>query len=205
MRYSSVLLVLPACALALFGADDCDCSHFPIQPESCKPICALDAAADALASVIGVSGKGIPQELIDKAECFIVVPGLGKAAFVQLGGPETDVVMAVMNRGAAEKMLQSEFTLGTDASVAAGPVGRTASADTDVQMHAGILTWSRTQGLFAGVSIEGGVLSPDGRVNRQLYGLAVDSKEILTGQVKATAAASKLEAVLNRFSMRKTR
>jgi lipid-binding SYLF domain-containing protein len=187
-----------------------------------------------------VSGKGVPQELIDKAECFIVVPGLGKAAFAvgaqsgrgftvcrreggggwtapaairikggslgfQIGGPETDVAMAVMNRGAAEKLLQSEFTLGTDASVAAGPVGRTASADTDVQMHAGILTWSRTQGLFAGVSIEGGVLSPDDRVNRQLYGLAVDSKEILTGQVKATGAASKLEAVLKRFSMRKTR
>ena len=88
----------------------------------------------------------------------------------QIGGKETDVVMLVMNKGGENKLLESKFTLGADASVAAGPVGRTTSAQTDAQMHAEILTWSRSQGVFAGVSLEGATLRPDVDDNAKLYG-----------------------------------
>ncbi|HTA69982.1 MAG TPA: lipid-binding SYLF domain-containing protein, partial [Bryobacteraceae bacterium] len=150
----------------------------------------LGDAADVLTEIMSAPDKGIPQDLLAKSECIVIVPGLKKGAFIvgakygkgfmscrkksgvgwsapgsirveggsfgfQIGGSETDVVLLVMNQGGAKKLLQSKFTLGGDASAAAGPVGRTSSAETDAQMHAEILTYSRARGLFAGISLEG--------------------------------------------------
>jgi lipid-binding SYLF domain-containing protein len=116
----------------------------------------------------------------------------------QIGGKETDVVMFVMNEGGENKLLESKFTLGADASVAAGPVGRTTSAQTDAQMHAEILTWSRSQGVFAGISLEGATLRPDLSDNAKLYGRKLDSREIVTTHVKLPKAAARLIDELNR-------
>ena len=118
----------------------------------------------------------------------------------QIGGKETDVVMFVMNEGGENKLLESKFTLGADASVAAGPVGRTTSAQTDAQMHAEILTWSRSQGVFAGISLEGATLRPDVSDNAKLYGRKLDSREIVTSHIKLPKAAARLIDELNRDS-----
>jgi lipid-binding SYLF domain-containing protein len=116
----------------------------------------------------------------------------------QIGGKETDVVMFVMNEGGENKLLESKFTLGADASVAAGPVGRTTSAQTDAQLHAEILTWSRSQGVFAGISLQGATLRPDVSDNAKLYGRKLDSREIVTSHIKLPKAAARLIDELNR-------
>jgi lipid-binding SYLF domain-containing protein len=116
----------------------------------------------------------------------------------QIGGSTTDVIMLVMNRGGEDKLLSSKFTLGADASVAAGPVGRTAEAQTDLQMHAEILSWSRSQGLFAGVALEGATLRQDLDANAQIYGKKLDNREILTTSVHATRAAARLIGELDK-------
>jgi lipid-binding SYLF domain-containing protein len=118
----------------------------------------------------------------------------------QIGGKETDVVMLVMNKGGENKLLESKFTLGGDASVAAGPVGRSSSAQTDAQMHAEILSWSRTQGLFAGVSLEGATLRPDVDDNAKLYGKRLDSRQIVTTKTKMPKAAVRFVVELNKDS-----
>jgi lipid-binding SYLF domain-containing protein len=104
----------------------------------------------------------------------------GSAGF-QIGGQETDLVLVVMNRSGVEKLLSNKVTLGTDASVAAGPVGRAASAATDAQMHAEMLSYSRTKGLFAGIDLSGGSLKPDDDANYRLYGPNVTVREIALG------------------------
>src|SRR5712692_2617360 len=163
----------------------------------------LDAAADVLTEIMSAPDKGIPQDLLEKSQCIVIVPGLKKGAFIiggkygkgfiscrkeggvgwsapaairveggsvgfQSGGSETDVVMLVMNQGGGKKLLSSKFTVGADASAAAGPVGRTSSAETDAQMHAEILTYSRARGLFAGVSLQGATLRHDEDWNTEL-------------------------------------
>lgn len=120
----------------------------------------------------------------------------------QIGGSETDLIMLVMNERGADKLLSSKFTLGAEASVAAGPVGRTATAQTDAQMHAEILSWSRTQGLFAGVALEGATLRQDLDDNATLYGKKLENRQILTTPVRAPKAAAKLIALLNKYSAR---
>ena len=127
----------------------------------------------------------------------------GGSVGFQIGGSETDVIMLVMNKRGAEKLLSSKFTLGADASVAAGPVGRTTSADTDLQMHAEILTYSRARGVFAGVSLDGATLRPDDDANAELYHTKRTNKEIVMGNTKAPAAAAQLRAELNRYSLKK--
>jgi lipid-binding SYLF domain-containing protein len=121
----------------------------------------------------------------------------GGSVGFQIGGSTTDVIMLVMNQGGEDKLLSSKFTLGGEGSVAAGPVGRTATAQTDLQMHAEILSWSRTQGLFAGVALEGATLRQDLDDNAELYGRRIDNREILTTPVRAPRAAAKLLAELN--------
>jgi SH3 domain-containing YSC84-like protein 1 len=153
----------------------------------------LKTSAEVLTEIMSAPDKGIPDELLDKAQCIVIVPGIKKAAFIvggkygkgfiecrrasgkgwsapaavkieggsfgfQIGGSETDAIMLVMNKRGAEKLLSSKFTLGADASVAAGPVGRTASAGTDLKMQAEILTYSRSRGVFAGVALDGATL-----------------------------------------------
>ncbi|MGO4882371.1 MAG: lipid-binding SYLF domain-containing protein [Bryobacteraceae bacterium] len=116
---------------------------------------------------------------------------------LQIGGSETDLVMLVMNQGGESRLLSDKFTLGGEASVAAGPVGRTATAQTDLQMHAEILSWSRSQGLFAGLALEGATLRQDLDDNAGLYGTRLPNREILTTAVPTPKAAEKLIAELN--------
>lgn len=197
----------------------------------------LDAAADVITEIMATPDKGIPQDLLEKAECIVVVPGLKKGAFIvgakygkgfmlcrkagagwsapgsirveggsvgfQIGGSETDVVLLVMNHGGASKLLQSKFTVGADANAALGPVGRDSSAETDAQMHAEILTYSRSRGIFAGVSLQGATLRPDDDWNKELYGKPMTNREIVLGGTAPPAAASKLIALLNKYSSRK--
>ena len=198
----------------------------------------LDASADVLTEIMASPDKGIPQDLLDKSACIIVVPGLKKGAFIiggkygkgfiscrkdpgpgwsapaavrveggsfglQIGGSETDVVMVLMNRGGVKKLLSSKFTLGADAHAAAGPVGRESSADTDAKLHAEILTYSRSRGLFAGISLQGATLRPDDDWNKELYGSGVPNEDVVLGTTNPPASASKLLAALNKFSGRR--
>jgi lipid-binding SYLF domain-containing protein len=194
-------------------------------------------AASVLREIMGTSDRTIPQELLDKAECAVVIPGMKKGAFIvgakygrgfmscrkgnagwsapaavrveggsfgfQIGGSETDLVMLVLNRRGADKLLQSKFTLGGDASVAAGPVGRTSTAETDAFMHAEILSWSRTRGVFAGISLKGATMRPDDSANQELYGKPMTNREIVTGSVTAPAAAAPMVALLTKYSARR--
>lgn len=122
---------------------------------------------------------------------------------LQIGGQSTDVVFIVMNSGGARKLLQSGVKLGGDASAAAGPVGRDAKAETDVQLHAEILTYSRSRGLFAGISLVGSVIKQDEDGNQRLYGHAVTVKDVLLrGTVPAPAAAKPLDDILTKWSPR---
>jgi lipid-binding SYLF domain-containing protein len=126
----------------------------------------------------------------------------GGSVGFQIGGSETDLIMLVMNDRGEEKLLSSKFTLGAEGSVAAGPVGRTATAQTDAQLHAEILSWSRSQGLFVGVALEGATLRQDLDDNATLYGKKLENREIVTKGVNAPKAAAKLLALLNRYSRR---
>ncbi|MGA2595820.1 MAG: lipid-binding SYLF domain-containing protein [Bryobacteraceae bacterium] len=120
----------------------------------------------------------------------------------QIGGSETDLIMLVMNQGGEDRLLSSKFTLGAEGSVAAGPVGRTATAQTDAQMHAEILSWSRSQGLFAGIALEGATLRQDLDDNADLYGQKLENREIVTSSRRTPKAAVKLIDLLNKQSSR---
>ena len=121
----------------------------------------------------------------------------------QIGGSATDVVMLIMNEHGMHQLDRDKITLGADASIAAGPVGRTASADTDAYMSAEILSWSRTKGLFAGVALNGATVRPDRDANAELYGEKLDSKQILMTDMTPPAAARPLIGELDRYSIRK--
>ena len=198
----------------------------------------LNAAADVLNKIMATPDKGIPQDLLDKAACAVIVPNVKKGAFIvgakygrgfivcrranhgwsapagvkveggsvgfQIGGSETDVVMLLMNQSAINKLLSSKFTIGGDASVAAGPVGRSSSAETDAQLHAELLTYSRTRGLFAGVSLQGATLRPDDDANKDMYGKTMSNQDVVLGSAKPPANAAGLIAALNRHSSRRS-
>src|SRR5450755_3635686 len=194
----------------------------------------LNEAAAVFSEVMAAPDKGIPQELLGKAYCIVIVPDLKTGAFIlggkygkgylfcrnksgtgwsapgtvrieggsvgfQIGGSSTDLIMLVMSERGADKLLSSKFTLGAEGSVAAGPVGRTATAQTDAQMHADILSWSRSQGLFAGLALEGATLRQDLDDNATLYGKKLENRYIVTKGVRAPQAAAKLIAELNRI------
>ena len=182
----------------------------------------------------------IPANLIDKAECVVVLPSVVKFAFVfggsygrgamtcrsgdhftgpwgaptmmaleggsfgfQLGGQATDFVILVMNPRGATAILKNKVKLGADASAAAGPKGRYAEASTDVTLRAEMLTYSRSRGLFAGVSLEGSTLRPDNGANEEVYGKKIAATDIvLKGAVPTPASAQKLIATLTKFSPR---
>jgi lipid-binding SYLF domain-containing protein len=154
----------------------------------------------------GKYGKGFmlcrkPSGVGWSAPAAIRVEG-GSFGF-QIGGSETDVVMLVNSETGAKKLLESKFTVGGDASVAAGPVGRTSSAETDAQLHAEILSYSRTRGAFAGIALNGATLRPDEDWNKELYGSALTNKEIVMGSTPHPPAAKKLIATLDKYSSRK--
>jgi SH3 domain-containing YSC84-like protein 1 len=207
----------------------------PLFAADTEPAKRLSESAAVLSEVMGTPDKAIPEDLLEKAHCIVIVPDLKTAAFVvggkygkgfvscrsktragwsapgtirieggsvgfQIGGSETDLIMLVMSEKGADKLLASKFTLGAEGSVAAGPVGRTATAQTDAQMHADILSWSRSQGLFAGVALEGATLRQDLDDNATLYGKRLENRAIVTTDVRAPKAAAQLIALLNRYS-----
>jgi lipid-binding SYLF domain-containing protein len=128
----------------------------------------------------------------------------GGSIGLQIGAGETDVIFIVMNERGMGKLMKDKFTLGADASVMAGPVGRSAEAATDAAMHADILAYSRSRGIFAGISLEGATLRPDNDENRELYGSNVTAQDILHGREKQPAAAEQLYAELNRYPSKNT-
>ena len=193
----------------------------------------LKDATLTLQEMAGAGDKGIPQDLVSKAVCAVVVPGMKKGAFIvggkygrgfascrtatgwsapagvrveggsvgfQIGGSETDVIMLVMNDRGMQRLLQNEFTLGGDASVAAGPVGRTTTAQTDASMRAEILSWSRARGVFAGISLDGATMREDDDANKDLYGAPTTNKQILSGSVKTPAVATEFISNLASFA-----
>ena len=129
---------------------------------------------------------------------------LGGGSFgLQIGGEATDVVFLVMNEAGARKLVGDKVKLGADVSAAAGPLGRTAEGATDAELHAEILSYSRTRGLFAGVSLSGAVFHTDHDANRRLYGRHVNAKDILLrGDVRVPREAAELDSELNRYSAR---
>ncbi len=195
----------------------------------------LKDATDVLTEIMNTPDKGIPSDLLDKARCAIIIPGMKSGGFIvgakygrgftvcrrssnngwgapaayraeggsfgfQIGAQNTDVVMLVMNERGMRRLLESKFTLGGEASVAAGPVGRSTSAMTDLQLRADILSWSRNRGVFAGIALTGATLRPDADVDKELYGKELSNREILTGSVKPTAAGQPLVAELTKYS-----
>jgi SH3 domain-containing YSC84-like protein 1 len=124
----------------------------------------------------------------------------GGSVGFQIGAGETDVVFIVMNRGGEEKLMKDKFTIGGDASAMAGPVGRSTTAQTDAMMKAEILSWSRSRGIFAGVSLDGATLRPDNDDNTKVYGHPVGQREILEGRVEPPHAAAPLYEELNRWA-----
>jgi SH3 domain-containing YSC84-like protein 1 len=202
-----------------------------------EPAKRLGEAASVFSEVMAAPDKGIPRDLLDKAHCIVIVPGLKTGAFLvggkygkgylscrkkngigwsapgtvrieggsfglQAGGSTTDLIMLVMSARGADKLLSSKFTLGAEGSAAAGPVGRTATAQTDAQMHAEILSWSRSQGLFAGLALEGATLRQDLDDNATLYGKKLENRDIVTGGRSAPKSAGPLMALLNKQSPR---
>lgn len=193
----------------------------------------MQHSANVLREIMAAPDKGIPHELLERAQCVVVVPGLKKGAFLvggdygrgfaecrnhgrwsgpaavrfgggsfgpQIGVESTDVVLLVMNEHGMTRLTQDKFTVGGDASAAAGPVGRTAKADTDISLKAEILSYSRSKGAFAGVSLEGTVITQDDSENKKVYGHDISNKAILTGEVRAPRGVNPLAAVLSRYS-----
>jgi SH3 domain-containing YSC84-like protein 1 len=196
------------------------------------------ANAGTVVKEILAAPDSIPQSVLDKADCVVVLPSVvkfaigiggsygrgvmtcrggkdfqgkwgaptmmaleGGSAGLQLGGQATDFVLLLMNPRSASSILSSKVKLGGDASAAAGPVGRTASAETDVAMRADILSYSRARGLFAGISLAGSTLRPDNDANKNLYGKKLEAKDIVfTGAIPAPSSATTLINTLEKAS-----
>lgn len=199
----------------------------------------LEDAGRVLTEILNAPDN-IPGDLLDRAECVLVLPSVKKFAIgiggsygrgamvcrsgqnftgawgapamyaleganigIQLGGNMTDFVLLVMNPGGARSLLKSKVKLGADASAAAGPKGRSAQAATDIVMRAEVLSYSRSKGLFAGVSLEGSTLRSDGGANENLYGKKLSATDIIANHaVRMPGAGSKLISTLNQHSPR---
>jgi lipid-binding SYLF domain-containing protein len=194
----------------------------------------LQNATEAFTKIMATPDKSILQELLDGAQCIVIVPGMKKGAFVigakygkgyiscrnrngvgrtapgtvpieagsfgfQMGGEETAVILLVMNQSGEQKLLSSQLTFGAGRSVAARPVGRSARAETDALMGAEILSWSRTHGVFAGISLQGGTLRQDVGDNRDLYGRTLENREIIDQLIPVPSAARSLIDRLSRY------
>jgi len=197
----------------------------------------LNQASVIFSEVMSAPDRGIAQDLLDKARCAVIVPGVKKGAFIvgvqygkgfitcrgkanrgwsapaairieggsfgfQIGGSETDVVMLVMNDRGADRLMQSQFTLGGEGEVAAGPVGRSATAQTDAKFTAEILSWARARGVFAGIAVKGSTLRQDLDDNEAMYGRRLETRDIVKTRIAPTAAGRKLIAALGNTSPR---
>jgi lipid-binding SYLF domain-containing protein len=195
-----------------------------------------DKAARVFGEIMDTPDKGIPKDLLEKAECVAVFPSVIKAGFIvggrggrgvascrtvrgwsapayfnlggasfglQIGAQATDFVMLFMNKEGLNSLLSNEFTLGGDVSVAAGPVGRQAGAETDLKLNAQILSYSRSKGLFAGLELKGVVIKPDKDDMRDVYGEGVTAKDVLKdNKVTAPVAIRAFPTALGRYSSR---
>ena len=201
----------------------------------------LKNAEAVLTEMAGSVDTGIPRNLLTKAKCVVIVPGVKKGAIgvggqygrgymscrtdpsdaapptpshwtapaairieggsigLQIGGTDTDVILLVMNDRGVERLMASKFTVGAEAAVAAGPVGRQANASTDATMMAEILSWSHARGAFAGVSLQGSTLREDASENKLLYGKDITNKEIIKSNVPPPAAAESFLKTLSKF------
>ena len=196
-----------------------------------------DKAARVFREIMDTPDKGIPRDLLEKAECVAVFPSVIQAGFIvggrggrgvascrttqgwsapafftlgggsvglQIGAQSTDFVMLFMNTDGLESLLSNEFTLGGDASVAAGPVGRQAGASTDLVLEAKILSYSRSKGLFAGLELKGVVVKPDTGDMRDVYGAGVTAKDVLKdNKLTAPSTVQAFPAALGNYSSRK--
>ena len=221
-------IILSFCCVVLLAAP---------APASDREVGRVRAATEVLEETLNIP-DAIPQDLLDKAECVIVVPSTMKFAIgfggsygrgvitcrsgpefngmwsppammavegasfgLQLGGQATDYVFLVMNARGANAVLSSKTRLGVDASIAAGPKGRNATANTDASLRAEILGYSRNRGLFAGISLEGSTLRPDNSATEKLYGRKVTARGIvLENAVGATPEGLRLANLLQNAS-----
>jgi SH3 domain-containing YSC84-like protein 1 len=231
MKVSTYLAALLLIAPAAFAGPASD------KDKDTKDENRLENAGTVIDEILNVPDN-IPQDLLNKARCVVVLPSVVKAAFVvggsyghgvmvcrtgehfrgpwgapamyaleggsfglQIGGQATDFVILVMNDRGAESLLHSKVKLGADAAIAAGPKGRDAQADTDAYLRAEMLSYSRSRGVFVGVSLEGSTLRPDGDANRKLYGRDASASEIITeSKFHAPEAAHKLISRLQKAS-----
>lgn len=223
LRVSLLLALAPALA-------------FPADKEAGVKI--INESANVFNEIMSAPDKGIPREILEKAQCIGIVPNMKRAGFIvgakygkgiltcrtsngwsapsiirieggsvglQIGAGETDLVFIVNNKSGEEKLMKDKFTVGGDASVMAGPVGRSGEAQTDAMMHAEILSYSRARGVFAGISLDGSTLRPDKADNEALYGHPVTQQEVLTGTVNRPAEASVLYSALDGYTSGKRR
>ncbi|MGA9527377.1 MAG: lipid-binding SYLF domain-containing protein [Terriglobales bacterium] len=231
MKKAVLFVMLAACALPLFA------QYLFAEDKEMKENDRIEAAGTVMKEILGMP-EGIPQVLLNKADCIVIYPSVKKAAFIvggsygrglitcrkgpdfsgswsapamfaleggsfgfQIGAQATDFVLLVMNESGAKSVLSSKVKLGADASAAAGPKGRDTSAETDVVMKAEILSYSRAQGLFAGVSLEGSTMRSDDGANKALYGKELSAKEIVReGKVPPPPSATRLLAILRKAS-----
>jgi lipid-binding SYLF domain-containing protein len=227
MRWFTITLTMALASAPIFASD-----------AKSKTDQRLDDAASLFSEVMATPDKAIPQDLLNKSQCVILVPGLKQAAFVvgakygrgfavcraasgqgwgppaavrieggsfglQIGVASTDVILLVMNERGMKRLETSKFTIGAQATAAAGPVGRNVTAQTDALMTAEILSWSRSQGVFAGISLDGATLRNDLDENRIMYGQRWNLRQILGSGAKPPAAAARVLAELNKHSSRK--
>lgn len=219
-------LLLAACLLAL-----------PLMAKEETVSQRLSDATTVLSEIMHARDKGIPQDLLGRAECVVVVPALKSGGFIvgakygkgfiscrkssglgwsapgsirieggsigfQIGASSTDVIMLVMNDQGKKAVLSSQYTMGGQGQVAAGPVGRSSSAQTSGWLSAGILSYSRSRGIFAGISLQGSTLRQDLDDNQALYGKRLENRQIVSGSLRTPAAARKFVAELTRYSPR---
>jgi lipid-binding SYLF domain-containing protein len=227
MLKNITLLFLAGTTSFLLGQEKADTAAGPAK--SGEVVTRIAEAGKVFSEIMAAPDKAIPQEILERAHCVGIVPGMKRAGFIvggrygkgvltcrtngswsgpstirieggsfgaQIGGGETDVVLVVMNERGAERLMGNEFTFGGDAAAMAGPVGREAAAKTDALMSAQILSYSRSRGLFAGVTLNGSTLRSDDDDNAKLYGRKVSHKEILMGKVPRPPAAAPLYASL---------
>ena len=215
------------------------CAPLTAKTDKRKTAERLDDAAILFSEIMGAPDKSIPQDLLDKSYCAVLLPGLKKAAFVvggeagrgfsicrnpegpgwgppaairveggsvgfQIGVASTDVVLLIMNERGMKHLTTTKFTIGADATAAAGPVGRDTTARTDALMNAEILSWSRSRGAFAGIALDGATLRNDIDENQAMYGQRWTSKQILGSGAKPPEMAARLIAELNKYSPRRT-
>jgi SH3 domain-containing YSC84-like protein 1 len=196
----------------------------------------LQNAAEVLDEILNIP-EGIPKDLLDKAECVVVIPSVKKLALgfggsygrgalvcrggekftgpwgapamyrleggsfgLQLGGQATDFVLLIMNPKGVRSILKSKVKLGADVSAAGGPKGRTATAETDALMHTEILSYSRSRGLFAGISLAGSTLRPDDDANRELYRANLTAEQIIEGKTAVPRSGERMVGQLQKVS-----